>query len=46
MARPRLINSAVMTGSVATPIMITSVVLAVASACQLGIEVGPDLCHF
>ena len=35
-----------MTGSVATPIMITSVVLAVASACQLGIQVGPDLAQF
>jgi hypothetical protein len=37
-ANPCLINSAVMAGSVATPIMITKVVLAVASACQLRVE--------
>ena len=39
-ASPCLINSAVMAGSVATPIMITKVVLAVASACQLRVEPG------
>ena len=39
-ASPCLINSAVMAGSVATPIMITKVVLAVAKACQLRVEPG------
>jgi hypothetical protein len=35
-----LINSAVIAGKVATPIMITKVVLAVANACQLSVEAG------
>jgi hypothetical protein len=39
-ASPYLINSAVLAGSVATPIMITKVVLAVARLANLRVEPG------